>query len=77
MNIQISCDRNWKRMTRPRFVDVRRSVQEQVDDFDGDLSNALIIALPKGASPKQVERALNEIMFGEGRAKSEGKGDGS
>jgi len=57
----ISCDRNWKRMTRPRFCDVFQAVWEQLDDLGHDLDGAIIIALPKGASPRQVLRALREI----------------
>lgn len=57
----ISVDKNWKRMTRPRFCDVYEKIHEQIDDLGGDLSNAVIVALPKGASPRQVVRALKEI----------------
>lgn len=61
MRISISCDRNWKRMTRPRYSDVYYAIHEQIDELGGDLNNALIVALPKGASPRQVFRAITEI----------------
>lgn len=57
----ISCDRNWKRMTRPRYSDVLRETWEQMDDLGHDLNGAIIVALPKGASPRQVLKALRYI----------------